>query len=179
MAVVAIVVIVFLLMQWLKSTTNHGQEIHVPDLSKKTVDRVASDLEMLTLSYVVLDTVDYKADYPPYAVVQQDPLPNVTVKEGRKIYLKVNAGGYNDVSLPELIQKTQRAAVPILQSVGLEVGEVTYKPYLAKDVVLEVRQNGKKLKAGDKVKRASKVDLVLGDGKTGYSVSDEELDNMP
>ena len=35
------------------------------------------------------------------------------------------------------------------------------------------------LKAGDKVKRASKVDLVLGDGKTGYSVSDEELDNMP
>ncbi len=178
-AVIAIVIIVFIMMQWLKSTTNHGQEIHVPDLSKKTVGKASGDLEKLNLDYIVLDTVDYKADYPPYSVVEQDPLPNATVKEGRKIYLKVNAGGYNDVALPDLIQKTHRAVVPILKSVGLEPGEVTYRPYLAKDVVLEVRQNGKKLSPGDKVKKASKIDLVLGDGETGYSASEEELENMP
>ena len=32
LAIVALLVIVFLTMQWLKSTTNHGEFIEVPDL---------------------------------------------------------------------------------------------------------------------------------------------------
>jgi hypothetical protein len=35
-------------------------------------------------------------------------------------------------------------------------------------MVLELLQNGKKLKAGDKVLKSSKIDLVLGDGKITY-----------
>ena len=31
-----------------------------------------------------------------------------------------------------------------------------------------MRLNGKKLKAGDKVLKSSKIDLVLGDGKVTY-----------
>ena len=178
-ALIVTVIVVFAVMKWLNSTTNHDQKIQVPDLTKKLVNKAETELEALTLTYVIVDTVDYKPDYPPYAIVQQDPLPKAFVKENRKIYIKLNAGGYDDINLPDLIQKTKRASESMLKSVGLEVGEVTYKPYLAKDVVLEMRQNGKKVKAGDKVKKASKIDLVLGDGKTGYSISDDERDNMP
>ncbi len=46
----------------------------------------------------------------------------------------------------------------------------------AKDVVLEVKQNGKKLKAGDRILKNSKIDFVLGDGKTGFQ--EEELDSV-
>ena len=170
-AVGVTIVVVFLALRWLSSTTNHGQEIPVPNLAKMSLDKAANLLEQADLEYVVLDTVDFNKDFPPYSVVQQDPLPNVNVKENRKVYLKLNAGGYNDIRMPELVQRTYRQAVPTLKAAGLEDGEITYKPYLAKDVVLEMSQNGKKLRAGDMVKKASKVDLVLGDGKTGYDDS--------
>ncbi len=171
-----IIITVYAALKWLEGTTNHGQEIPVPNLSKMTVQKAGQSLEAINLQYVVLDTMDYNKEYPPYTVVQQDPLPNVTVKENRKIYLKVNAGGYNDVRLPDLIQKTYRQTVPNLQAVGLQEGTKRYIPYLAKDVVLEMWQNGKKLKPGDMVKKASKIDLVLGDGKTGYNEG-SDIDN--
>lgn len=172
-ALVIMIVVIFLLLQYLSYATNHGEEIPVPDLRKMTVEKAEEALEAVDLEYVVLDTVDFKADYPAYTIVQQDPLPKVNVKDGRKVYVKINSAGYAHVALPDIIQKTYRAALPTLKSAGLEEGKKTYKAYLAKDVVLEVWQNGKKLKAGDKIFKASKVDLVLGDGKTGY----EETEN--
>jgi len=171
-ALIIIVIVVFLLLQWLNFTTNHGDKIPVPDLRKMTLTKAEEALDGIDLEYVVLDTVDFRAEYPPYTIVEQDPLPKVDVKEGRKIYVKVNAGGYSTLALPDLIQKTYRQALPTLKSMGLEEGTKTYVPYLAKDVVLEMKQNGKKLKAGDKVMKASKIDLVLGDGKTGYQDTD-------
>ena len=171
-ALIIIVIVVFLLLQWLNFTTNHCDKIPVPDLRKMTLTKAEEALDGIDLEYVVLDTVDFRAEYPPYTIVEQDPLPKVDVKEGRKIYVKVNAGGYRTLALPDLIQKTYRQALPTLKSMGLEEGTKTYVPYLAKDVVLEMKQNGKKLKAGDKVMKASKIDLVLGDGKTGYQDTD-------
>ena len=171
-----IAVVIFIMMQWLSYTTNHDQEIPVPNLSKMSVEKAGEALEAIDLEYIVLDTVDFKADFPPYTIVEQDPLPNVTVKQNRKVYIKVNAGKYTSVVIPDIIQKTYRQAVPTLKSAGLEEGKKTYKPYLAKDVVLEIWQNGKKLKAGDKVQKASKIDLVLGDGKTGFE--EEETDSI-
>lgn len=173
-ALLIIVIAVFAILKWLDSTTNHGQEIPVPDLVKMSVEKAGQTLEAASLEFVVLDTVEYRSEYPAYTVVQQDPLPKVTVKENRKVYVKINAGGYNDIIVPDLVQKTYRQAQPTIKAIGLVEGKVTYKPYLAKDVVLEMWQDGKKLKAGDKVQKASKIDLVLGDGKVGY---DEEYND--
>lgn len=41
-------------------------------------------------------------------------------------------------------------------------------------MVLEMYADGKKLKVGDKVKKASKIDLVLGDGKVGFEESETD-----
>jgi hypothetical protein len=35
---------------------------------------------------VLLDSVDYRDDFPKYSVVQQDPLPGAKVKEKTNIY---------------------------------------------------------------------------------------------
>jgi len=164
------------MLQWLSYTTNHGQEIPVPNLTKMNAEKAGEVLEELDLEYVILDTVDYRPNFPPYAIVQQDPLPNVTVKENRKIYIKINSKGYGTIPVPDLVQKTYRASLPILKSIGLEEGKKTYIPYLAKDIVLEMKQNGKILKKGDKVLKASKIDLVLGDGKIGYEEPETTTD---
>ncbi|MBL7867549.1 MULTISPECIES: PASTA domain-containing protein [Flavobacterium] len=169
-----VIVLVFLLLQWLSYATDHGNEITVPDLRKLTEQQVEEKLDELNLEYVLLDTVDYNKDFPKYTVVQQDPLPGSKVKDGRKIYIKVNSADFGMVTMPDLIEKTLRQTESSLMALGLEVGKKTYKPYLGKDMVLEMYADGKKLKVGDKVKKASKIDLVLGDGKVGFEESETD-----
>jgi len=163
-----VAVIAYLFFHWITFTTHHGQEITVPDLSKLSAEQAEEKLASIDLDYIILDTVDFRPDFPKLSIVEQEPKAGSKVKEGRKIYIKINASKYTMVSLPDLVEKTYRQAVPTLEAVGLEEGTITYKPYLGKDMVLEMRMNGKKLKAGDKVLKSSKIDLVLGDGKVTY-----------
>jgi len=168
--------IVLIFMYWLDFTTNHGKEITVPDLAKLTEAQAEERLDELNLDYVVLDSVDFRKEYPKFSVVEQDPVAGSKVKEDRKIYIKLNSSGFSSVKMPDLIEKTLRQAEPSLRAHGLEIGTLSYKPYLGKDMVLEMKLNGKVLKPGDKVMKSSKIDLVLGDGKVGFD--DSEINNM-
>lgn len=166
----------FLFMYWISFTTNHGEEITVPNLSKLTLEEAEDKLDELDLDYELLDTVDFNSAFPIHSVVQQDPAPGAKVKQNRVIYVKINASGYSKVRLPDLVQKTYRQAVPTLKALGLEVGDTTYIPNLAKDMVLEMKVGGKPIKAGQQVLKMTKVDLVLGDGKIGFE--EENLDEI-
>jgi len=174
-ALAIIAVLSYLFMHWLTFTTDHGHEIMVPNLAKLTEEQVEEKLDELDLDYVLLDSVDYNSDFPKYSVVEQDPLPGAKVKEGRKIYIKINASGFSSVRIPDLIEKTYREAVPTLKALGLEEGTITYIPNLGKDMVLEMRYKGRNIKPGDRVLKSSKIDLVLGDGKESYV---EEVDTL-
>ena len=167
-AISIIAVLGYLFMHWLTFTTNHGNEITVPDLSRLTEEQVEEKLDDLDLAYILLDSVDYRSEFPKYSVVQQDPVPGAKVKEGRKVYIKINSSGFSSVKVPDLIEKTYREAVPTLKALGLEEGTITYIPNLGKDMVLEMRYKGRSIKAGEKVLKSSKIDLVLGDGKASY-----------
>jgi beta-lactam-binding protein with PASTA domain len=167
-ALAIIAVLGYLFMHWLTFTTDHGHEIAVPDLRKLTEEQVEDKLDELDLDYELLDSVDFRGDYPKYSVVEQDPMPGTKVKVGRKVYIKINSSGFSSVRIPDLIDKTYREAVPTLKALGLEEGTITYVPNLGKDMVLEMRYKGRNLKVGDRVLKASKIDLVLGDGKESY-----------
>jgi beta-lactam-binding protein with PASTA domain len=176
-AIVIIGALAYLFMHWLTYTTDHGNEITVPNLRKLSELEVEEKLDDLNLDYVLLDSVDYNPDFPKHTVVEQDPVAGSKVKEDRKIYIKINSSGFTTVKIPNLIEKTYRQAVPTLKALGLEEGTITYKPYLGKDMVLEMRWNGKKLNPGDKVFKSSKIDLVLGDGEVGFN--ETEMDSIP
>ena len=164
----------FLFINWLTFATNHGNEIMVPDLSKLSVEQAEERLDAVNLDFVVIDTVDYKPRYPKLAIVSQEPHAGAMVKKGRRVYLKINASKFGLVTLPDLIEKTYRQVIPTLKSMGLYEGKITYIPYLAKDIVLELRLKGRKLKPGDKVFKSSSIDIVLGDGEFSY---DESVDS--
>lgn len=173
---VILIALIFFITQFLDYRTQHGQEIKVPDLSKMNVENATGKLKELGLELMLLDTVDFKKNMPPFSIVEQDPKAKTTVKEGRKIYVKINSGGYNDVIIPDFKDKTFRQISANFKSLGLKEGKVTYKKYLAKDVVLGISVKGKALKAGDKVKKNSVVDFVLGDGEEEYE-DDEPFTN--
>ena len=179
LAAVAVVLIGFILLQWLEYSTNQDQRIEVPSLARLSLDKVDERLEELDLRREILDSANYNPDYPPYSVIDQVPQAGKCVKENRKIYLTLNPSGYRTVEIPEnLIRRTRRQVEPTLRSLGFEIGTVTYKPDVAKDAVLELRHEGKKIEPGMKLKETSKIDLVLGDGSGRYQMEEEETENV-
>lgn len=176
-ALAIVAVLAYLFFHWITFITNHGDEITVPNLSKLNPEQVEEKLDELDLDYQIIDTVDYRSDFPKLTVVEQEPTSGSKVKGGRTIYIKLNASTFTKVAVPDLIEKTYRQAVPTLKAVGLQEGSIKYVPYLGKDMVLEMWVNGKKIKAGEKVLKNTKVDLVLGDGKVVFDES--QLDTVP
>lgn len=142
-ALTLIVVLVFGLLNFLDYKTRHGEEITVPDLLKMQTEIAKGKLEEAGLELFVLDTVDFRTDMPPFSVVEQDPSPNSKVKDGRKIYVKINAGEFTDVTLPDLKGKTFRQVSANIKALGLKEGKISYRPHIAKDEVLSVLQTEK------------------------------------
>ena len=171
-----IAILGYLFFHWITFVTHHGDEITVPNLSRLNEDQMEAKLDELDLDYLIIDTVDYNPQYPKLAVVEQEPTAGSKVKKGRQIYIKINSDTYKMVAIPDLIDKTYRQAVPTLKSIGLQEGEITYVPHMGKDMVLEMRINGKKIKPGLKVLKATKIELVLGDGKVVFDES--EIDSL-
>ena len=84
-----IAAISYLFFHWLTFTTHHGQEITVPDLSKLSAEQAEEKLNAIDLDYIILDTVDFKPEFPKLTIVEQEPKAGAKVKEGRKIYIKI------------------------------------------------------------------------------------------
>lgn len=177
LAILALVLIAFITLQWLDYSTNQDQKIEVPDLARLSLDVVEERLEELDLRYEVLDSANYNPDYPRYAVIDQAPLPGKYVKENRKIYLTLNPSGFRKVTIPEnLIRRTRRQVEPTLRSLGFEIGDITTKPDIGTDV-LELRHRGRLLKPGDELMKTSVIDLVVGDGSGRFDM-EEETDSL-
>ncbi len=163
-AFIAVVLLCFLGLKWLDFKTNHDQRIVVPNLEKLTFEKAKYILNKENLVAKVQDSANFNPDYPPYSVIEQNPKKGSFVKEDRKIYLVLNPSNYRKLKVPNIIQKTRRQAEPTLRALGFNVGEIIYRPDLARDVVLEMKHRGKKIKPSDLLMKTSTIDLVVGDG---------------
>jgi len=178
LAFLAIIVIAFLTLKWLKISTNHDEKIEVPNLSMLSLRAVEDKLDEMDLQYEIMDSANYNPDYPKYAVIDQVPAPGKFVKENRKLYLTLNPSGFRKIVVPDMIRRTLRQVEPTLRSLGFEIGDVTYKPDIAKDAVLELRHKGKLIEPGDELMKTSVIDLVLGDGSGQYAGDFNEADTL-
>lgn len=147
----------------LNAYTQHGETITVPDITGLTMEQVELYLKHKRLDYFVLDST-FVVGQLPSVVLDQDPEPNAKVKEFRKIYLTVNANKPPKIKMPNLIDKSLRQAAMELESWGLKVGALHYKPDLAKNAVLGQLVNKEQIEPGDMVAKGTSIDLVLGDG---------------
>ncbi|BAO76478.1 PASTA domain-containing protein [Winogradskyella sp. PG-2] len=165
LAIVAIIVLCFIILKWLDITTNNGEFIVVPDLKGKSIETVKIELKDLDLDFKLQDSANYNPSYPKYAVIEQNPVAGAEVKENRKIYLITNPSGYRKVEVPNILKRTFRQAKPQLQALEFKLGSITYIDNIGKDVVLGMKHNGKTLKPGTQLPLTSTIDLVLGNGK--------------
>ena len=167
LAALVSVLLVLAVLQWLKSSTHHGDFVEVPDLAKLSVTEMREVLDAADLRYEVVDSANFNPDYPRFSIIEQNPPAGNQVKQNRKIYVTVNPSGYKKITVPDIIQVTRRNATSMLRAVGLDVDEVTYIDELGKDMVYRIRYQGKYIKPGDKLPRTSKIELVCGNGTVG------------
>lgn len=169
-AAVVTVVLCFTYLFWLDWYTNHDQKIEVPNLEKLSLTEVDQQLEVLDLRRKIIDSASYNPAFKPRTVIEQDPLAGKFVKENRQIYIKLNASGYGKVTVPNLIYKTRRQAIPTLEALGFKIGQITYQPNIAENTVLEMRYKGATLEPGSQLSKTSIIDLVLADGNNPSAI---------
>jgi beta-lactam-binding protein with PASTA domain len=68
------------------------------------------------------------------------------------------------VAMPDLVDLPLRQAIALIESSGLTIGKLIYKPDLSVDVVLSQLHNAKEIAPKDSLQKESMIDLVLGKG---------------
>ncbi len=150
---------------FLKITTKHGDFIVVPNLEGKTVPQIDDQLSELNLKYVISDSGNFNPEFKVNSVLDQLPKANSKVKEGRKIYLTVNASDFEMVEIPKVTRVTVRQARKTIESLGFIFGDIEYVDDIARDEVISIFNDGVELNEGDFLKRTSVIDFKLGNGK--------------
>ena len=157
--------LVFLLFLTLHFHTRQNRLIEVPDLYQIPLSEAEDLLSDLRLNFEVIDSTQFNPETAPLSVIEHQPRARDEVKRGRKIYLTLNPSTYRKVSVPNVVQVTYRNAVSSLRAVGLEIGNISYRNNIGKDMVLALRFEGNEIEPGAKIPKSSKVDLVLGNGR--------------
>ncbi len=156
--------VIYAALQGLEKITLHGQTILVPNLSSYSIYEVEDTLSALQLRYSVVDSGAYNASYPRGSVIAQLPIPLSRVKNNREILLTVNPKNVSLITLPDFTDRSSRQYVSELKAKGFRIGKFIYKNDEHANVVLGVRYKSSKLKINDKLEKAIKLDLVLGNG---------------
>ncbi|MDO3641058.1 MAG: PASTA domain-containing protein [Mucilaginibacter sp.] len=175
LAAATLVVFVMIVIFGLNIYTRHGTGIPVPQLKGMQIEKAMSLLKDQGFEFKI-DSV-YVLDQTPGAVIEQDPDAGTNVKENRTIYLTVVTRLAPPISMPDLEPYTYREAAATLANFGLKVGDTIYKADIARDRVLEMRFGGQPIKAGTKIPKGSRIDLVLGNGEGAAEVEIPDLMN--
>jgi eukaryotic-like serine/threonine-protein kinase len=153
-----IVIFFWLILRWY---TDHGEQIAVPDLKGLSLEEATAALDERGLSLLVVDSIyDEKADGGK--VVEQSPVPESKVKEGRQVFvtiyrfeppqetINIKEGDYAQVAIIKLKNKGIRFDIVEVPN-GNMVGSV-----------ISITHKGKKIKPGDAIARGEKVTLSVG-----------------
>ena len=149
----------------LKIITNHNDHEIVPNLIGTHINDLDKVILEDKLRYEIIDSSKFFDNFQPLTVINHIPKKGDEVKKNRKIYLTLNPSGYRKITVPNLIQITKRNAETIINSIGFNLGEITYKDDIGKDMVLEIYHEGQKVSPGTLLPKTSIIDLVLGNGK--------------
>ena len=147
----------------LKNYTHHGEMLQVPDVRNLTLNEAKNVLQAQKMRWQLTDSV-YVTSVKPGAVVNQNPEAGSKVKENRSVFLTINALAPEKVKMPNVVDVSFRQAKTTLEAQGLNIGQLTHVPNIAKDYVLKQLYRGQEIRRGTEIVKGSEIELVLGLG---------------
>ena len=176
-AIGIILVVVLLFFASLSWITRSGKSEKVPAVTGQNIVAATRLLEDKGFDVVIQDSV-FVDSIARLAVVRQSPEADATVKPGRTIYLTINRSIPPQVEMPNLAGFSVKSAELYLQSLGLKMGEISYRPDIARNAVLEQLFNDMPIKPGTKIPIGSVISFVLGSGEGGGEINVPNLVGM-
>lgn len=143
--------------------TLHGRGINVPALEGLPLEDARDLLLEYDLRYVINDSI-FDTNREKGSIAMQDPEAGTEVKRNRTIYLTTVAVLPEMVPMPDLTDLSRRQAMALLETHGLSVGRIEYKPDIARNVVLEQKYQDGIIEAGAPIAVGTRINLVLGEG---------------
>ncbi|MDE6383416.1 MAG: PASTA domain-containing protein [Paramuribaculum sp.] len=159
----AAVIIVFALIFWLDVWTHHGERIMVPRLIGMSYEDACKTIDDSDFRIVLQDSI-YDSKAFPGQVLDQNPKDSTYVKEGRTIFVTINAFYARMVAVPNLKDISLRQAVTTLEGLGLKNYVIKEVPSQYNNLVLSVSYNGKHLLPGTKLPLSAKLVIEVGKG---------------
>lgn len=148
----------------LNAFTHHGEKIEVPNVTQKTYTEALKMLNQRDLIAVVSDSV-FDKNYAPGTILSQLPAAGNEVKSGRQIYLTVNMKGLPPVKMPDLVRNaTERIAEMRLKQLGFKLSKTQRVEGEPEGLVISIKQNGKRVNAGEMITRDLPLTIVAGAG---------------
>lgn len=151
-------------LQFLGSYTHHGEKVEVIDVVGQNVYEAEIALSSLGLEAVVADST-YLRDMPAGVIVRQVPKAGNEIKSGRIVYLTKNLDHEPLVVLPDLVGNcSRREAEAQLRSLGFKLTEDEEVEDEPKDLVVGIKQNGRRLTAEQRISKGLPLTLCVGAG---------------
>jgi len=175
-ALMSLVVVLWLLFKFLNVYTHHGETAEVPDFKGKKITELDNFIQNKNVRYLIIDSI-YDPKETAGIVIKQDPEPKSQVKHNRMIYLYVTSTQAPQIAMPELVYKSTRQALFMIESYGLKKGSVTEIAADCKGCVVKQLFKGTEIKPGDPIKKGSKIDLVIGRKDEEYTSPEGDTPN--
>ena len=146
-SITTFVIVILAILLLLRFYTRHDDLIELPDFNGMNINQVDSILKENSLRYVIIDSV-FNTRLKSNSIVSQDPLAGSFVKENRRIYLTIVAKSKKQVLMPNLVDLSLRRAISKLKSIDLSVGNLSFVPDMAKNIVLKQFIDDKEIEYG-------------------------------
>ena len=171
LALLALVLLFWVIFKWLGCYTEHGETISVPDFSSVKVNELEQFVADKEVRFEIIDSI-YDTERPKGVVIRQDPEPGDKIKRNRIVYLYVTAVLPPAIEMPKLKDRSLRQASAMLESYGLKMDpEIEWKPDQCVNCVLDQLYKGKPIAPGTQIEKGSVIRLVVGKGLSSEKVA--------
>lgn len=155
--------LILLSLLFLNIYTRHGHNVVVPALEGLQVKEANTLLNAKGLHATVVDSI-YNRNTVPGAIIDQTPKGGNNVKEGRSIYITINAKSPRQVAVPGLVDFSVRQATALLNSMGFNQMTIEEVPAEYSGLVVAVKYRGNTLSPEEKIPAGSPITLVVTTG---------------
>lgn len=179
---VAIIVVscfvIYGVLHWLDVYTRHNEAVVVPDVKGMKMEDAEPFFQNNNLRYNVIDSV-FSKDVPPGTIVELVPNVGSKVKEGRIVFVTINAMTSQMAVIPEVEDLSFRQAYALLRARGFSSIEIEYIPGNYKDLAMAVEMNGRTLHKGDHAPLTAHLVLKVSSGDPNMVSDSLSLDSIP
>jgi beta-lactam-binding protein with PASTA domain len=165
-------VILYITLKWLDIYTLHNKAVLVPDVKGLQLEEASRSFLKRGLRYSVIDSV-FSKDVSPGSIVEVSPSAGSKVKEGRIIFITLNALTSQMAAIPVVTDLSFRQAYALLKARGFESVEIKYVAGVYKDLAIGIELDGRPLEGNEMVQLTAPLILKVSNGMPEVFIEDD------